>query len=1710
METRTPKQHIEHIRRETFSIGGKPNPLAGALHQAVNYLSAELYTKDVHFLMELIQNAEDNEYLTGVDPSLEFVITSKDITETGADSTLLLFNNERGFSEKNIDSICNVGGSTKKGKRQRGYIGEKGIGFKSVFLITSQPYIFSSGYQIRFNEEAHPDCNLGYVVPEWVDENPTLSDIQKIYGTDKTLPATTIILPLKSEKVTAVKQQLSSMHPEVMLYLSKIKQLSVREDNDDPQLNTVSAISISSETNFKRMKNIDAESYTLHLSAEEHCKGEENQCIYHMWKQRFPVKLENQIERRKEVEEWVITLAFPFAERLARGMGTPGVYAFLPTEMITNFPFIIQADFILASSRETILLDNVWNKGILDCVSSAFINAFISLVKETGNAPTSSLPPMFKFLPVKTSSFEELNIVREAIRVKVVAENIIPCESFAEQKLFCKPSDVGRLMPAFWDILIKAKEQGVSFQNLISHRTYILNSAFDEAKYDDVLGFLGVGPIDNEWYVKCIRSSNLVLGVSEDLYMELLSFFADNWKIFGKTDIRNIPLLKYIDRNCNQSLSSINNATKTNGNTICFSSNANHVLWLINWNHEFRCAIDRFFFPEGMHKAFRLSPKRETIREWLRRYAGVGCLTVFEYGDLLANAVRNDRKLRNVKKLVIAFTHFLYHSLSEKYLSDREVSQLCGKMPLVDNYGQVTTQWSWVLVPANGSKWAGLLGSNPWGGENYVELSEDYVQEGYFAGLHSSKKQLMKFMEVYIEAFDVPSLFPPDAAFPTVSSSLTKEKMFLLLEWIQNLRSKGVQIPGRFLRCIKKGSWLKTSVGYKPPSETFLSSSDWGSLLQMGSMMVDIPLIDQEFYDYRISYYKEELKTIGVMFEYGEACQFIVDQLMKLANSMRLTSANVLSMLQLIKFMREKYLLPEEFIKSVKCGSWLRTTHGNRSPVGSILYGPEWKAVLEISNPPFIDKEYYGEDILLYKAELQLLGVVVGFDVNCRINIVVNHFKLPVSLTSLSADSVLLILECIRNSGSSNQITKKIKNQRWVKTNLGYQSPANSFLFDPKWGCLMKVVNGMPLIDEQFYGSGIRSYKDELKAVGVFVTLQGVSKAVTLRFKELAKMSSVKKENVLALLACYRHLKEAKCRFPEELFNCILEEKWLQTRSHGFRSPKETILFDSEWESICPITNLPFIDDSKACYGKDIHEYRNELEDFGAVVKFKDGSRFVAAYLSIQNPSRVTSASMLSLLKCIQYLQKQSNALPEEFMRQINKKWLKTHMGYQSPSKCMLFDSKWVSLEHEDGPFIDEAFYGTEIASYRKELNAIGVTVDAENGCPLLAGHLSCHSQSTVIIRVYEYLSRFNWVPDSKEASWIWIPNGSAKGEWVGPKGCVIHDKDNLFGSRLKVLDKYYKNDILGFFSMTLGVSSNPTIEDYCSLWSDWEKTDHKMVYEECCSFWEFVAKHWNSKVEKLLSSSILKVPVKMASEGFRLVDKRDVFIPDDLQLKDLFEKASQEPIFVWYPQQSLPSLSRYRFNKIYSSIGVRTISESVRKAESSASNKIKFEKLDQKYEMLQSSLFRIALGFLSNPSFEMPLEARHQTVKNLLRVELFVSDEPITVSYNLTLSSGKIIRTKAARMIRWDREDSKLFIQKMDKSSGNKSRMEFATYFSEVIAEGLLWAEPDWIAGLRKLIKIGCLLEFKEAAVDFLLKTKNLQVFMEDEEFLKSEFLSA
>uniref|UniRef100_A0A0E0J2B7 Protein NO VEIN C-terminal domain-containing protein n=1 Tax=Oryza nivara TaxID=4536 RepID=A0A0E0J2B7_ORYNI len=1637
-----------------------------------------------------VPNAEDNEYPSGVAPSLDFLVTSNDITGSGASATLLIFNNEKGFSPANIESIIRVGKSTKKGNRDKGYIGEKGIGFKSVFLISSQPHIFSNGYQIKFNEKPCAECGIGYIVPEWVESRPSLSDIRTIYGSSKVLPTTTIILPLKSEKVDAVKKQLSSMHPEMLLFLSKIRQLSVKEENVNHKCSPVSEISISSEKNFQERKNMHAESYTLHLSALENGIGEE-ECGYYMWRQKFPVKPENRVDKRAEIDEWVITLAFPYGQRLSRGKQmSPGVYAFLPTEMVTNFPFIIQADFLLASSREAILFDSPWNKGILECVPSAFLNAFVALVKSGADVPAMSLPSMFNFLPVGSSLIPLLEPVRSGIKDKVLAEDIVPCESYTPQKIFCKPAVVGRLKPDFWDILSKAQKSGVDLKNLSTHGTYILSSHFDKSAYNSVLEFLGIKSVNPEWYAKCIEGSNLVKEVPEQLYLEIISFVADNWQIcFSGTNMSSIPLLKYVNRHDVLSFWSLSTASQ-HCDRLCIASEK-YISWLISWNKEFPSS-SRLFLPPNTQGALNDFSQKTKVTNWLQNYAKVDFVSVYSYAQLIVNSLGSDRRS------VIAFAHFLYHSTQKKYIESYYLPDLLRAMPVIDNYGSAITARKGILVPAKGSKWVGLMGSNPWRNEKYVELSSDYKSANYFAGQCTSEDQLMAFLKTQLQASDVPFINPPDASFPTVSSPLTMDNAILLLEWIRNLNSKGSQLPARFLACIKQGSWLKTSVGYKPPNESFLSGAEWGSLLQTGSSFVDIAMIDQQFYGNKLQEYKKELQAIGVRFEFREASAYIGDRLMSMAENNMLTRENVYSLLRLIRFMREKVLSPSELINSVKNGKWMKTDIGYRSPADCIIKDSGWEVASCISDQPFLDVKFYGEAILSYKQELELLGVVAGFKDNY--NLVINNFKF--SSTAITPEATILILKCIRHVRSCDDFVNKLRGLKWVRTNMGFCAPNKSFFVDPEWECLIKVFDGIPVIDFGFYGSKISSYKEELKKTGLITRFEEASKAIADIFKQMVSKSALTKANILALLASYRQLR-THSPMPVELFNCMCTEKWLST-SIGSKAPKDAILFNEEWQSLSPIANLPFIDgsDSQHGLGKEIHGYKDVLKELGAIVEVKFGSRFVITGLNIPNDP-LSKATVLALLKCICIYLASTAALPKGFCENIaSKEWLKTTIGYRCPDECILFDPKCTCICKEDGPFIDEAFYGSEISSFKDVLMKIGVIVDIKRGHDLVARHLRNHKDSATISRIYLYLKDCNWEPENKTSNWVWLPNGSGSGEWVSAPSCVLHDRDNLFTSHLHVLDKYYDKKLLDYFSVFLGVRHGPSSEDYCKLWSTWESSVSELSKADCSAFWKFVATNWGQNMNKLLSGCI-KVPV--CTDGkIILSSKKDVFIPDDLLLKDLFSKLSQQAVFIWYPSSSLPSMSRARLNNIYSSIGVGTISKAVRKNDSFTlgSGSLKTVGLNM---VIKAGLLQLVLAFLADPALDISTKERHKMVSWLLNVTVLETDEPITVAYSVSLSSGRALDVKASRMLRWERDNFKLYMQRSHDAAGYKEKIEFATYFSEEISGGLLFEMADQIPSLAELVKVGSLLDFQDAAVDFLLKSKNLQLFPEDEAFLKA-----
>lgn len=109
----------------------------------IRLVADEQYSDLDHFLLELLQNADDNEYPEGLTPRVVIDLSQGE---------LVLDNNESGFNADNLYAITYAAASTKiRRKSAATYIGEKGIGFKSVFAVADHVEIHSGPYHFRLN-----------------------------------------------------------------------------------------------------------------------------------------------------------------------------------------------------------------------------------------------------------------------------------------------------------------------------------------------------------------------------------------------------------------------------------------------------------------------------------------------------------------------------------------------------------------------------------------------------------------------------------------------------------------------------------------------------------------------------------------------------------------------------------------------------------------------------------------------------------------------------------------------------------------------------------------------------------------------------------------------------------------------------------------------------------------------------------------------------------------------------------------------------------------------------------------------------------------------------------------------------------------------------------------------------------------------------------------------------------------------------------------------------------------------------------------------------------------------------------------------------------------------------------------------------------------------------------------------------------------------
>lgn len=339
-----PRNYIEEIKtRLTQSDEDVLDSLAGAIDRL-----QKAFPRRGHFLMEFIQNADDAE-----SNSLKIEVNK---------NVIRILNDGRPFQRKDVESICKVGRSSKI---PEDYIGYLGVGFKSVFLVSECPQIYSGGYTFKFDKNHWPNPkNVPWqIIPIWVGEDGVQSSLKEQYKTMFTLP-----ISIGDEKLISkieeetTPEQLSNR---ILIFLRHLREIEIHNQNLGLKRKIIKSKNISTSQDYEK--------YVLEEYEDDELKKSDRWLVF-----RSECKVPEDVKEdwltkdweRESVTKREVLVSFKLDEEDAlleeeRGTAHIGVFSYLPLKEDTpsGLKFLIQADFLTVPGRGSIPRDKIlWNE----------------------------------------------------------------------------------------------------------------------------------------------------------------------------------------------------------------------------------------------------------------------------------------------------------------------------------------------------------------------------------------------------------------------------------------------------------------------------------------------------------------------------------------------------------------------------------------------------------------------------------------------------------------------------------------------------------------------------------------------------------------------------------------------------------------------------------------------------------------------------------------------------------------------------------------------------------------------------------------------------------------------------------------------------------------------------------------------------------------------------------------------------------------------------------------------------------------------------------------------------------------------------------------------------------------------------------------------------------------------------------------------------
>jgi hypothetical protein len=257
-------------------------------------------------LLELIQNANDNKFICD-EPML--VITYKN-------DYIQVECNEVGFSPENVTAICSLGKSSKKRPGDlTAYVGEKGIGFKSVFRVADVVWVSSRAYNFKFDS----NTDLGMITP-----------ISERFPVTKLPGWTSFYLQLRKDQDGPKIQQkipaeLEGFDARLLLFLQNLRTIKINIADCDGGVRTCVFSRANTQCNGDEMINLTQDKVTMS----------------YLIRRYMVTSLPSKERRRSGVKSSETVLAFPIDQNKEPIIAPQQVFAFLP---IHDFGFSVSRE----------------------------------------------------------------------------------------------------------------------------------------------------------------------------------------------------------------------------------------------------------------------------------------------------------------------------------------------------------------------------------------------------------------------------------------------------------------------------------------------------------------------------------------------------------------------------------------------------------------------------------------------------------------------------------------------------------------------------------------------------------------------------------------------------------------------------------------------------------------------------------------------------------------------------------------------------------------------------------------------------------------------------------------------------------------------------------------------------------------------------------------------------------------------------------------------------------------------------------------------------------------------------------------------------------------------------------------------------------------------------------------------------------------------